>query len=78
MASRAVTSVSAETRRQRHHSGAARTPPITPRTNNPISPPAVATMVRSPRAAPTPSRVELPLMKETKKPPSCRNPTASM
>jgi hypothetical protein len=52
-------------------------PSTTPMTNRPINARAVRTIVHWPVAIPTPSRVELPLMNETKKPPSFRNPMAS-
>ncbi len=51
-------------------------PAQTPMTKAAINPAATAALIAYP-ATPTAKRVELPLMKETKKPPETMNPIAS-
>jgi hypothetical protein len=54
-----------------------RLPQAAPVTNNAIRPIASAAFDQWPSARLTPSRVELPLMKETNNPPRCRKPMPS-
>jgi len=54
-----------------------RLPAAAPITNSAISPSASAAFDHFPSARLTPIRVELPLMKETNRPPRCRKPMPS-